>query len=144
MVNHLTKTFSKNFLLVQLFWKLFQHFITSYFVILLLTTMFWSLKNMLIMSKNIITFFVTNVHFTGDPFLHGLENRVENPENLQISNKHRNRASWRILSKPTPNGSSRTIFSEKIMISKFSTILLWYIGIWTSTRSGFAKISKNT
>ena len=27
----------------------------------------------------------TDAHFTGDPFLHGLENRVENPENLEIS-----------------------------------------------------------
>ena len=46
--------------------------------------------------------------------------------------------------KPMPNESSRIIFSEKIMIFKFSIILLCFIAIWTSTRSGFSKISKNT
>ncbi len=35
---------------------------------------------------------LTDAHFTGRRFLHGPENRVENPENLEISNKLRNRA----------------------------------------------------
>ena len=46
--------------------------------------------------------------------------------------------------KPMPNGRSRIIFFGKIKILKFSTILLCFIVIWTSTRSGFSEISKNT
>ena len=61
----------------------------------------------------------TDSHFTGWPFWHILENRPQNPENQPTSNCCRNRASWRILMKPTANERVRLNFSRFFEIFYF-------------------------
>ena len=61
----------------------------------------------------------TDSHFTGEPFLHRLKNRPQNPKNHPTSNGCRNRASWRILMKPCANVRVWFNFSKENWILNF-------------------------
>ena len=81
----------------------------------------WIVFEVRFLIQNIVpkTSHPTDPEIKGKNIWHISENRVENPENQQNSNCCKNRAGWWILTKPTPNGSSRIIFSKFFWILNF-------------------------
>ena len=82
--------------------------------------------NICTIHSNIFPTFFWYFTITTDPeiksnsFWHIFENRAQNPENQLTSKCCRNRASWRIPSKPSPNERSRFSFSKKNIFVDFS------------------------
>ena len=70
-----------------------------------------------------ISFFITDPEIKSSGFWHIFENRAQNPENQPTSKCCRNRASWRIPSKPSPNERSRFSFSKKNYFRWFFDVL---------------------
>ena len=93
-------------------------------------------------SRKLFPQLATDSHFTGEPFLHRLENRPQNPKNHPTSNVCRNRASWRILMKPCANERVWFNFSKKKLNFEFLLIFQYFTAIWTWTRFVFSDISK--